>query len=181
MVNVQYTNDQAISLRGNMQTQTKVQTSPFDTDNDNCSACREELALDTAGLRRARQFARLVLGTRSAGDLLLSQAIDWVRLQYRHRQFHSGCFVPLVKAMRMLVRLPETGPDLEPAMLSKPVMAHLSLPLEAREAAALSLLLDGDCLEISALLCLDPGSVKKLLDQSWGSRLVLLACTAQDG
>ncbi|MFN3911954.1 hypothetical protein [Hyphomonas sp.] len=161
--------------------QRRLNTQTPDTASAVPLAPLDALLLDTEGFRKARTYAKLVLGTRTCGDLLLEEAISQYLLNSHQAPADGGCFLALLQTMRMLLRLP--GADYEPPRndRSKALMTHYELPLDVREAAALHLSAELSSCEIAALFGRTEGEIDDMLNQTWGSYLMLLSFCAEPG
>lgn len=148
---------------------------PAPAPSDTPAPAIDASILDTDGLRKARIYAKLVMGTRTSGDLLLEEAITQYLLRNRQKLTEAGCFYALLQTMRMLVRLPDADFGTPPVGIrSKALETHFALPIEVREAAALHVSSDLECSEIAVLLGCTEADVDRMLNQTWGSYLMLL-------
>lgn len=127
--------------------------------------------------RQARAFARLVTGSRAAGDDLVTMALGYTVTPARSSPDSADAFRALLQAMRMLLRVrpPQHAAGQQPAALQ----GHARLPIDVREASALSFALGLSAEEIAILLDRTPAEIEALIARSWGSYMSLLACCPQ--
>lgn len=137
--------------------------------------------MDTAGLTKAREYAKLVVGSRAAGDKLIEAALDYF-MAHPDRRRHSGtCFIPLFLCMRRVMRLPGADAAVIQPQWGKSIKVHYALPLEVREAAALHIAAEMDAPEIAFHMSCSERDVEAMLEKTWGTYLMLLGCCREAG
>lgn len=162
-----------------MQLQTHNLASPMPASTLRCKVIAPEM--DTAGLNKARMYAKLVVGSRAAGDQLLEEALDYCMAHPDRRRHPVTCFIPLFRCIRMLMRLPGADAAIIPPQWSRTMKVHYALPLEVREAAALHIAAEMDAPEIASHMSCSERDVEAMLEQTWGTYLMLLGCCREGG